>query len=61
MTRFRTSGNDRPWEIAKGYSHQSRQDLPLLPMRPEGEPSLLVGTAIVLAVFLLIATIAVLL
>ena len=33
MSRHSTSGNDRFWEVAKGYRYHTRQDLPLEPMR----------------------------
>lgn len=29
MSRFTTHGATRPWEVAKGYRHHTRQDLPL--------------------------------
>ena len=48
--RFNTSGNARPWEVAKGYRYHTRQDLPLEPMREPPlnywiitAPALLVG------------------
>ena len=55
MTRHTTTGNAKPWLIAKGYTYTTRQDLRLVPMRPEGEPSLFFGTLIVLAGFAVIA------
>lgn len=47
--RYTTNGNARFWEVAKGYRYTTRQDLPLVRLRPEGEPSLLAGTCIVIA------------
>ena len=35
MTRHTTTGNARPWEVAKGYTYTTRQDLPLV---TEAEP-----------------------
>lgn len=46
MTRHTTTGNAKPWEVAKGYAHQSRYSSRW--ERPAGEPSLFYGALIVL-------------
>ena len=58
MTRhtITTRGNARPWDHTPGYRNASRWGGKL--ERPEGEPSLLHGAAIVLGVFALGAFVA---
>ncbi len=58
MTRHTSHGNARPWEVAKGYTYATRQDLPLVRTRPPGEPSLFQGAMIVIGFFVLLAFVA---
>lgn len=53
MTRITTSGNRRPHVVAPGYKYESQRNARF--ERPEGEPSLLVGTLILLAGFAAVA------
>lgn len=55
MRRFTSTGNARPHIVHTGYRHESPQWAKL--ERPEGEPSLFVGTLIVLGGFAVIALI----
>ena len=57
--RHTTTGNSRPHIVHPGYQHASRHSSRW--ERPEGEPSLWQGALIVLAGFLIIATIGALL
>jgi len=56
MTRYRTSGNNKPWVVHPGYTRQSRHSARW--ERPKGEPSLFAGTLIVLAGFTSLAMVA---
>jgi hypothetical protein len=56
---IRTHGNAQSWR-SYGYQDRMRVRGPIVPLRPEGEPPLWLGTLIVLAVFCVIGMMGVL-
>ena len=58
MSRHTTTGNDRPWEVARGYQYAMRNPAPIqsdLPSMANVIARLIGGALVVLAGFAIIA------